>query len=318
MKISTSAPIALFVYNRPEHTLKTLEALRLNKGSANSELYIFCDGPKTKDSKYVESVNRVRELVRNFEGFKAINIFEHKRNYGLSKSIIWGINKVFEKNNSIIVVEDDIETSPYFLNYMNDALELYANEPLVGCIHGWNFPLELDENTPDTFFLPGADCWGWATWRRAWELFEPDANKLHDQIIAKDLVFQFDRRNLENLFKILVDNINGLNDSWAIRWHASLISNGMFCLHPKLSFVNNIGFDGSGTNCTENYISQTVIRTYNKLTKERIVDAEWFYPKLNSYNYVLAKSRPKEGLLIRAKGLIYKLLVSFKIPDKLS
>ncbi len=160
MKLSK---IALFVYNRPEHVKKAVESLVSNIGSNESELFIFSDGPK--DEKDEKLVLAVRKILKEVRGFKKVKLIIRNENIGLSKSIISGISEVFENTDRIIVLEDDLVTSKYFLKFMNEGLEFYQNIEEVISIHGYVYP--VNEVLPQTFFLKGADCWGWATWKRA-------------------------------------------------------------------------------------------------------------------------------------------------------
>jgi GT2 family glycosyltransferase len=164
------APIALFVYNRPDHARQTIEALKENELSAESDLIIFADGPKNSGAQ--AKVNEVRKLIKNVIGFRSLTIHESPNNKGLANSIIDGATKVCEEYGRVIVLEDDLVTSPWFLKYMNDALNTYEQDERVISVHGYTYP--VDEPLPETFFLRGADCWGWATWKRGWELFEPN------------------------------------------------------------------------------------------------------------------------------------------------
>ena len=239
----TPSPIALFVYNRPKHTQQTVEALSKNFLAQESDLIIFSDGPKME--KDLEAVLRVREYVKSITGFKSVQIVESPMNKGLAKSIIDGVTEVLKENGTIIVLEDDIITSPYFLDFMNQALGLYENEVEVISIHGYVYPVK--DILPETFFLRGADCWGWATWRRGWSLFESDGAKLLSELKKRKLGRAFNFNNSFSYIKMLSDQIKGRNDSWAIRWHASAFLANKFTLYPGVSFVSNIGFDKSGT-----------------------------------------------------------------------
>lgn len=236
------APIALFTYNRLRHTQQTVAALRANDLAAASELYVFSDGPR--DPAASDAVNEVRQYLRGIEGFKSIAIIEREANLGLANSIIAGVGSVCSRHGRIIVVEDDLRTSPHFLRYMNDALNLYEQEPAVGSIHGYWYP--VDEACPETFFLRGASCWGWATWARAWADFEPDGGKLLAQLEARNLTHAFDLDGAMRYTQMLRLQIAGTVDSWAIRWHAAMFLANRMQLSPGRSLVTNIGFDGSG------------------------------------------------------------------------
>ncbi|HEY4372667.1 MAG TPA: glycosyltransferase family 2 protein [Burkholderiales bacterium] len=237
------APIAFFAYNRPEHTRRTLASLAANPGAADSALYAFSDGPRTADA--VTAVAEVRALLRGLQGFSSVEVIERERNYGLAGSIVDGVGRLCASHGRVIVVEDDLLLSPHFLRYMNDGLARYESEPRVASIHGYTYP--VDTLLPETFFMRGADCWGWATWARAWAVFEPDAGELLRQLEARKLGADFDFGGAAGNLSMLRNFIAGRNNSWAIRWHASAYLRDMLTLYPGRSLVRNIGHDGSGT-----------------------------------------------------------------------
>jgi hypothetical protein len=239
-----TAPIALFVYNRPDHTRRTLRALRSNHLAMHSDLYVFCDGPKTY--AHQSKVEEVRAVVRATNGFSSISIIEKNENLGLASSIIDGVTSIVRKHGTIIVLEDDMVTSPQFLEYMNAGLQNYRSCPDVASIHGYVYPID---GLPDTFFLRGADCWGWATWEDRWRLFEPNGLKLLNELERNALTERFDFFGTYPFIRMLKDQIAGKNDSWAIRWHASAFLSNKLTLYPGRSFVENIGIDGSGVHC---------------------------------------------------------------------
>ncbi|MDC0120105.1 glycosyltransferase [Flavobacteriaceae bacterium] len=239
------SPIVLFVYNRPSHTKKTIEALQSNKLSKYSNLIIYADGSKDKESN--ENVLQVSNYLITIKGFKSVKIIRRNENYGLASNIISGVSEVLNEHNKIIVLEDDLVTSPFFLNYMNDALNAYVDDNNVGCIHGYVYPIN---NINSDFFIKGADCWGWATWKKSWDYFEKDGKKLLKKLKKRNL--HKDTYNVKcGYIKMLKDQIYGRNNSWAVRWYFSAYLNDLYCLYPKTSYVQNIGFDGSGTNCDQ-------------------------------------------------------------------
>lgn len=239
------APIALFVYKRPRHTQQTLESLAANEGASESELFIFCDGPKRpEDAKAVEEVRR---LVKSRQWCGKINIIERDKNLGLANSIISGVTQVVTAYGKIIVLEDDMVSSPYFLKFMNDALEFYETEERVISIHGYVYPIKTQ--LPETFFIKDTGCWGWATWKRGWDLFEADGQKLLKELEERRLTKKFDMNGSYNFTKMLRDQTQGKNDSWAIRWQASAFLKDKLTLFPGKSLIKNIGFDSTGTHC---------------------------------------------------------------------
>jgi hypothetical protein len=245
MKKNLLAPIALFVYNRPEHTKKTVEALKKNLLADKSNLYIFSDAPKTEKDK--EDVQKVRNYIKKINGFKKINLIKRKKNFGLADSIISGVTKIVNIHGKIIVLEDDLVTSKYFLRYMNDALNLYKDDKKVFGIAGYFYPIK--GILPEIFFVKLTNCWGWATWKDRWKFFEKDGKKLLSEIKIKNLKKKFDIDGSYPYTKMLRHQTEGKNNSWAIRWYASTFLNEGLFLYPKISLVKNIGFDESGVHC---------------------------------------------------------------------
>lgn len=240
------APIVLFVYNRPQHTLRTLEALSKNKLADESVLYVFADGAKENaDEATIKRIEETKKIVRSKEWCKELIFVESPVNKGLANSIIEGVSKIVKEHKKVIVLEDDLVTSPYFLKYMNDALDTYSSNESVACISGYIYPVK--NKMPETFFLKGADCWGWATWQRSWDIFEKDGQKLLNELSRRSSNKEFDFDNSYPYTLMLREQIEGKNDSWAIRWYASAFLKDKFCLYPGVSLVQNIGIDGSGT-----------------------------------------------------------------------
>lgn len=251
-----AAPIALFVYNRPWHTRQTVEALLVNEEASETALYVFSDAPKNTEA--IEAVAEVRAFIRGLSGFKSVFLIERETNLGLAKSIIDGVTRVCNEHGRVVVVEDDLVTSPYFLRFMNEGLEKYRDDSRVISIHGYIYPVE--QTLPETFFLRGADCWGWATWSRGWELFESDGRKLLDELKRRNLMREFDFEDSYPYVKMLQHQIAGKNNSWAIRWYASAFLKDKLTLYPGKSLVHNIGVDGSGSHCsaTSDYFVELV------------------------------------------------------------
>lgn len=240
-----NAPITLFVYSRPDHTRATIEALRANQLAQSSDLIIYADAARSAEKQ--AAVQEVRDILQTVDGFRSVTIHHRLHNYGLANSIIQGVTEVLENHDRIIVVEDDMVTSPYFLTYMNEALERFAEEEQVISIHGYVYPVQ--QALPEAFFLRGADCWGWATWRRGWALFNPNGQELLEQLKQRRLLKAFDYNGRYGYSKMLEGQIQGLNDSWAVRWHASAFLADKLTLYPGRSLVHNIGNDASGTHC---------------------------------------------------------------------
>src|ERR1700743_246952 len=236
------APIALFVYNRPDHTRRTISYLQKNLLAEESRLFIFSDGPKTDADK--AKVEEVRQLAKEVTGFKSVKLIARKENLVLSNSIISGVTKLVNEYDKVIVFEDDLLSSPYTLQYFNEGLTRYAGEEQVMHIGAYMYDLK-DKTLPETFFYRAASSWGWATWARAWKHFEPDIDKLTEQF-SKPNILRFSIEGTMNFWKQMREFKAGKNNSWAIRWYASIFLRDGLTLNPAHSLINNIGHDGTG------------------------------------------------------------------------
>jgi len=263
------APIALFVYNRPDHTRRTLNYLQKNVLAEDSRLFIFSDGAKTDADQ--PKVDQVRQLIKEVSGFKSVKVINSKQNNGLANSIIKGVTQLVNEYGKVIVFEDDLLSSKYTLEYFNEALTRYANEEKVMHIGAYMFDLE-DKKLPETFFYRIATSWGWATWSRAWKNFEPDVDTLINQF-DKQKIHTFSIDGTMNFWKQIQEFKTGKNNSWAIRWYASIFLKGGLTLNPSHSLVHNIGHDGTGvhSNIENTYqvkIAQKPVKKFPAIVKE--------------------------------------------------
>ena len=253
-------PIALFSFNRPDHLTRTLDALAQNYGAAAHDVFAFSDGPREpRDAENVRLVRRVLAKWSSTHAFRSFTTIERPKNFGLARSVISGVTDICEKFDRIVVLEDDLITSAHFLAFMRDGLTMYADNPSVASIHGYAFPMAGD--LPETYFLAGADCWGWGTWKRSWTRFNEDGSGLLKKILQKKKSYHFDVDGSYPYTRMLRHQAIGRNNSWAIRWRALAYLAGMVSLHPVRSLVANIGFDGSGTHCPTSTAFSTNLST---------------------------------------------------------
>ncbi|WP_171015159.1 glycosyltransferase family A protein [Methylocystis sp. B8] len=238
------APIVLFVYNRPEHTRRTLDALAANPLAIESDLIIYADGPKRPED--AAAVQQARDVARGAFGFRSVRLIEREKNLGLANSIIMGVSDVCSARGRAIVVEDDLLVAPQFLTFLNRGLERYADEPSVFQVSGYMFPV-MAETSSDGLFLPLISCWGWATWQREWSQFEPSATGYKQLERDPRLRARFNLDGNYDYFGMLKDQIDGKIDSWGVRWLLSVFLKGGVVLYPRTSLVQNVGIDESGT-----------------------------------------------------------------------
>lgn len=246
---SELAPVGLFAYDRPDHLRSALSSLAANPEARLTAVTIFCDGPRAKgDERRVAQVRQVAHSSDVASMFAQVDVKEREANVGLSTSVIEGVSSLLEAHPSVIVVEDDLVVSSSFLGFMNAALEEYRDVEEVVSIHG--FTMKTERKLPATFFIRGADCWGWATWDRSWQVFDPDGLGLLQRLDASSEVEEFDFWGTFPYRQMLIDQIEGRVDSWAIRWYASAFLERKLTLYPGKSLVRNIGQEGSGTHST--------------------------------------------------------------------
>jgi hypothetical protein len=288
------SPVVLFTYNRLWHTKKTIESLKKNHLASESILFIYSDAPK--DKKDYESVKKIRHYIASIDGFKKISIILREQNFGLANSIIDGVTSIVKKYGKVIVLEDDLVTSPLFLDFMNDALELYKNNNEVMHISGSVYPID-NSMLDDTFFIKPASCWGWATWERAWVYYNKDP-AYYLKVFDKKMIHDFNLNNSYKYFDQIKLNHKQKLNTWAIFWYASIYINNGLSLHPKESFVRNIGHDGLGENCDESskYDVELSLKMPKKFTKDFVENQE-------------AKSR-FEDFFIRIREPLYRRVIN--------
>lgn len=299
------APIVLFVYNRLEHTKQTIKALQKNYLAEESELFIYSDAAKNENAQ--ESVNLIREYIKNLNGFKKITIIEREENFGLAKSIINGVTTIVNKYNKVIVLEDDLVTSPYFLKFMNEALDYYKNNKKVWHISGWNYPIKSND-LDDIFLWRLMNCWGWATWADRWQHYEKDIDKTIAEFNKED-IYKFNIDGSSDFWAQVISNKNGSINTWAIFWYAKIFKNNGFCLNPTETFVENIGHDGSGIHCGEDSSFSSKLSLNDKIN---------FDIKLEENKYALEKIRnfyrsQKKSFLIRVINKLTRIFIGKNI-----
>ena len=224
------APVVLFVYNRPRHAAATLAALAANAPAARTPLIIYADGARGEVD--VPLVSQTRALFKDVTGFASLTVHERENNHGLADSVAGGVTEVMREYGRAIVLEDDIVTSPHFLEYMNAALERYAPEERVMHIAA-HLPA-LNGGLPESFFLRQSSCWGWASWEQAWRHFHRRREEFIRAFSPKD-IRRFNLDGACDYWRQLVANENGALETWTVYWYACVFSRDGLCLHPRHS-----------------------------------------------------------------------------------
>ncbi len=261
------SPVALFVYNRADNTRQTLFHLIRNTQAADTDVYVFSDGGK--DSKSWGQVNEVRALLHDMERqteqnrlFRSFTVIERPENIYLERNIIEGIAYVLERHDTIIVLEDDICTSPFYLEYMNTAFELYRHEPKVMHVAGFtNLDLlnehpELIAEGDDIYFTPHMSGWGWGTWRDRWQKhfrhYQSEQEALEGMSTADTDAMQYG-----GVFPCL-RSLKKTPIPWDICWEIAIYKAKGLCVTPIHTMVRNIGLK-NGTH----FRAFDILQSYN-------------------------------------------------------
>ena len=243
------APIVLFVYNRPEHTKRTVESLLNNTLVSKSTLFIFSDGAKS--DKDIQNVDAVRNYIKTLRDFDKIEIIEREKNFGLANSVIIGVNEVISLFGKVIILEDDMISSPYFLKYMNEVLNYFEDNQRIYSVTGYTFPIKIPENYKHPLYLsPRSSSWGWGTWKNRWEKADWEIKDFQSFINDKSRVEYFNKGG-DDLTRMLKNSISGKVDSWSVKWTYTHFLNNAYCVYPVKSRIKNIGADSSGVHTSK-------------------------------------------------------------------
>ena len=241
------APIIIFVYNRADHFNEVYKALAACKEAKESELFIFSDGAKNEAGK--EKVNEVRAAVaaiKNNGDFKSVTVTESPVNKGLAASVIAGVTEIINRYGKVIVVEDDCKVSPFFLSFMNSALEYYKDNCKIGSISGYTPMIDLPLDYSNDVFAAYRSCsWTWATWADRWEGVDWELKNIKDFYKSPKLIRRLNS-NGSDRFMRLYRQTKGNGSSWSVRFGAHLVKNNLFTVYPRFSYNSNIGCDESG------------------------------------------------------------------------
>lgn len=305
------SPIALFAWNRPYHTLRTLNSISDNSEANHTDFYAFIDGPRK--SSEIQLIDNVEKIIRSFESkFKSLTVYRSDSNLSMAINQKRGISKVLSDFDSVIVLEDDIYVSKYFLSYMNNALEIYKNNKKVWHINGFNYPIKFDGEF-ECFFMRSMQCWGWGTWKDRWQMFQDEPLSCDPYylkaIFNKNMIKEFDLNLSKSMFWSQVeDNATGkLNNTLAIFWYGFIFIQEGLCLTPRISMTRNMGHDGSGIHSSLDKEFASTIINHKKIKKFPNVIEENFYCLNQIRKYLNKKNRLFPRLFNKAL-LIFKYL----------
>lgn len=304
------APVVITAFKRSWHLEQNLLALSKNLLARETELYIYCDGPKKGEDDEIKSeIKKVVSIARGVDWCKKLNVIVSDTNLGLLRSFEKAISEVIGIHGKVIVLEEDQVTSPGFLVYMNEALELYENDDGVMCISGYMYPADY-RTTQTSFFLNVQTCPGWATWSRAWKNYISDVES-HVSFFASDKrkIRDFDLGGYAYWHRQLIRNVDFPGFSFAVRWYSSCYRNGGLTLFPNGSLVRNIGLDGTGEHCGVSDMYDVHLVDSINLRREEIVESKHirksvglFYEKHHKFS-IFEKLKNYKTWVLRKIGI---------------
>ncbi len=303
-------PVAVFLYNRPDHARQLLDSLLNCTRLEECGVYLFCDG--VKKPEHAAGVQAARAVAREFASRLQARVIEREQNLGLARSIVSGVTELCEQHGRVIVLEDDFILHPFFIDFMLQSLDRYVDDERVAQVAGFTFPIHTLEK-PDAFFLPLITSWGWATWHRAWKLFSWDMRSALEMLDADpQLRTRFDLDGAYAFADILRGAAEGHLDSWAIRWYWQTFSANKLTLYPRRSLVWQNGFDETATNTKGAWHGM-------QAPLNRFIQKQWAYPILfpssvqsdeiafeNLENFL--RRGPSRTPLSRLKGMLKSVL----------
>ena len=237
------APLAIFVFNRPEHTRRMIASLKACEGFAKSPVHVFADGPRHIDD--LPAIRQARVEARRLLGDTATYL-EQDKNVGLEDSLIGAVTELCNEYGRVVVLEDDLVLSPMFLKFINAGLRQYEDEPRVMQVCGYMYDVPQFRRRNQAIFLPTTSSWGWGTWKRAWDRFDPEATGWRERLGDARERRRFDIDGHFAYAKMLSDHMRGSDPAWDIRWYYSVFASGGLALFPPRTLVLHTGFDGTG------------------------------------------------------------------------
>lgn len=303
MKIAT----LLFVYNRSSHTEQVINSLKQNI-ILPYKLFVFQDGFRFGEDT-TEWI-KVNNLIQNIDWCeKEVIVSEY--NKGLAESIVSGINYVFKEYDAVIVLEDDCVPAKSFICFMQQCFEKYQDDHRVYCVSGYSWPITMKQGMYDVYGCGRISSWGWGTWKDRWSIYEKDFGIVkrmkNGKVTSKDLAIW--GQDLEN---ILVGNVKGEYDSWAVFWALSVISRKGICINPYQSLITNIGMDGTGRHC--GISNRFEVKYFDETKREFILPdkitilketPKAFAPLYGSFTATNEEDTLKEKILVYGAGFFY-------------
>lgn len=238
------APVGLSTYSRLDHLRQSISALQKNTLAGQSELFVFSDAPQPGDE---DKVNAVRRYLRTVSGFKTVTIMERTSNNRVANNR-GGIEELLNTYGKIVFLEEDVITAPGFLQFMNDALHFYQDNPQIGSISAYCPAMDIPDAYPhDCFALTRFNPWGVALWKRYYRMNTPITKQAYLQVFNdKKRVRMLARSVGQEALRIIRMDVEGELDAGDMKSIFWQFVEGKLTIYPKKSLTYNVGQDGSG------------------------------------------------------------------------
>jgi hypothetical protein len=297
-------PILFITFNRPSHTSKVFERIREVKPKY---LFVVSDGPRPNHPDDAEKIMKVRELVcAGIDWDCELKTLFRQENlgcgYGPANAITWFFSQIEEG----IILEDDCLPSASFFRFCRNLLAEYRDETRVMAVSGFNYFGKWQSDNYDYFFSDGGN-WGWASWRRAWKLFDYEMSSWlsSDAERKKDILAFYP--DFDALYKKIIEQNY---DAWDIQWHYARLYHQGVSITPVVNLVENIGFDNFGTHTTSDFSGFSNLKSNEMLSFDKLkgpkdiqIDLAFRYKLLES----LAGPRQKKIIFEPFVNLLRKL-----------
>jgi hypothetical protein len=280
-KINSSPPlrtaILLIIFNRPSTTIQVFKKIRQAKPL---RLYVASDGPRVGHASDKENVIKTREIITKIDWPCEVKTLFRDKNLGCKKAVSGAITWFFENEEQGIVLEDDCVPHLDFFTFCENLLERYAKDVRVSVITGNNFQNGKWRGDASYYFSKYPHCWGWATWRRAWNYYQEDLKFWpewsNSKALFKYVSDKVERKYWQKIFDLVY--AKKFDSTWDYTWVANIWYKNGLTVTPNVNLVSNIGY---GENATHTHNKNSTL--FNMLAmelshiihpKQIIIDAE--------------------------------------------
>lgn len=290
-------PVLLLIFNRPKEAeiqTKHLQKIR------PKQLFIAADGPRNDKINETELCEKTKKTVLNSINWNCtVKTLFRKENLGCGKAVSSGITWFFENVNKGIILEDDCLPDLSFFSFCEKLLKKYENNPQIMHIAGHN---SYTSNSKESYFFSKySDIWGWATWKRAWDMYSLNIKNLKS--ITENLA---DLPPLERIFwygKIAYNtHQHSKNSTWDYQWCYTLLKNNGLAISPAKNLIQNIGFDDNATHTVgkkkieKTYKIESIIHP-KKILNNQKAEKQWIKPFLDAFDNNISRTNQPVSLI---------------------